>query len=112
MRLRPFVLLPFVTLACGPADPTRTITTIDPVAPLGTLAGLVTDAVTGAPIEGVAGVVLNAADKEATTDAGGAYRITEVPASTALAVRYHKDGFVDALDEVQIPSSAGNLAQN
>lgn len=111
MRLR-LLLLPVLAAACGPGEPPRSVTIIDPVAPTGSLAGLVVDAVTGGPIEGAKATVLNVAGKTAESNGAGAWLISLVPASTSLAVTITKDGFIPAYDEVDIPSSAGNLAQN
>lgn len=110
--------LPFA-VACGPSDdgdaPPPVVSEIAPVSPTGSVTGFVYDALTGAPLEGVtvvARVPAASAAKQASTDAEGAFVIEGVPASNEVAVHYRAEGYFDAWDTVEVPSSAGNLAQD
>lgn len=101
-------------LACGPGtgdtDP-RVVSEIAPVSPTGTVAGYVYDVSTGAPLQGVSVTLPQLAGKAASTGADGNFRVDDVPASEHLAVQYRLEGHASASDEVTVPSSAGNLAQ-
>ena len=104
--------------SCTPGEATgqedlRAVSIIEPVTPTGTVSGYVEDALTGSPLAGVRVVILSGSSP-LTADTGddGTFRIDGVPASTSIALRYDIDGYVQALDIVTIPSSAGNLAQD
>src|SRR5690606_20230329 len=95
--------------------PASVISEIAPVSPTGSVSGFVYDALSGAPLEGVsvvARVPASDAVKQVSSDADGAFLIEGVPASRQVAVTYRDDGYLDAWDTVEIPSSAGNLAQD
>lgn len=110
------LLAPLLVVGCGPGDGTEAppvVSEIAPVSPTGSVSGFVYDALTGAPLEGVTVVVrATRAAKTASTDADGAYVVEGVPASAEVAVHYRLDGYFDAWDTVEIPSAAGNLAQD
>ncbi len=107
-----------LAVACAPAEedpPAPVVSAIAPVSPTGSVSGFVYDALTGAPLEGtsvVARVPAADAAKQASTDADGAFVIEGVPASNQVALQYRDEAHFDAWDTVNIPSSAGNLAQD
>ena len=78
--------------------------------PMGTVAGVVTDAETGRPVVG-AGVVIPALGIGAVTDREGRYTIAEVPpgehAVRAGAYTYHMTSYA-----VTVPDGGGVLALN
>jgi hypothetical protein len=103
------VLLLAATACDPPVDPGPVETIILPVEPNGTIAGLVRDVLTGLPLDGVTVTVLQTGDT-ATTDATGGFSVG-APSSAGVALTYTKEGYFDAFDTVNVPSSAGNLAQ-
>lgn len=105
-------------IGCGTeeAPPAGSVVSeIAPVSPTGSVSGYVYDALSGAPVQGatvIARVPSADATKQASTDVDGGYLIEGVPASNQVALHIRHESHFDAFDTVEIPSSAGNLAQD
>ena len=85
--------------------------TVDNSNPRGTVGGLIVDAVTEAPLGGVAVTILSAGDDgtyQFTTGADGFYRIGNVPAG-AFTIQFGKMGYVTAQTTNTLVGAVGNF---